>query len=501
MALLRSQVLNLVRDKLGLPRVDYASSTWATSAAATDPTHSDAILGDDDLWNAMKQVASDGRSKLNRKRLRLIADQYEYPLPSDCMTIKSALHLYNNTWNPLDYFRYEEFFTELNELSSGVRPYSFTLQEKTSNVVHATGFVSIANSSHPPRLIDLSQSFGVTITGQEIAPGDHVYNITKDSFGTVAYIGMFLVNLPAQGVVDSATATTIVDADPTGGSLSDVQAGHIVYSAAYSAWGVIQSVSTITNTITFTRLYNREQGLSAGDTYFCGRGTVIILSTSSTVLNKEEGLTGGSDADFDASMTTLAGTTFTANTVTTTTDVSGVVSGDIVTSLSSVQEPTLGTVNSVSGSTITLAANWDNGTPSDTTSAYVGTGDEYQIESQFSTFDTMFINPVTTSDDVGTESLMILYYPYPARPTAHWHPIELSEGFLEPLIEKMLEFAQSRERGEAPNYQLALDKAILRRAVFNLGNYGNRGRRRHGTARGYPARRGYRKQYWLLNDV
>jgi len=505
MALLRSEILNLVRDKLGLQRVDYTSATWPTSAAATDPTHSDAILGDDDLWNAMKQIASDGRSKLNRKRLRLIADQYEYPLPSDCMTMRSAFHLYNNQWDPLDYFKYEEFFTGFNELNNSVRPYSFTLQEKTSNVIHSTGVVTTANSADPAILYDIAASFGVTITGQEIVPGDHVYNVTdSDSFGTVDYISITDSGneVVTSTNVESATATTIVDTTPDSGLLSSLVEGHIIYDAANSAWGVIQSIDTDTSTITFTRLYNREAGFDTGDSYTAGYGDTITLNNDGNIMNNEQGLIGGSEDDFDASMTTLAATTFTANTVTTTTDISGVASGEHVSSRSSSQ-PTRGIVSSVSGSTITLTANWDNGTPSDTTAAYVGTGDEYQVESQFSTLDTMFINPViTTSDAVGTESLMILYYPYPARPTAHWHPIELSEGFLDPLIEKMLEFAQSRERGEAPNYQLALDKAILRRAVFNLGNYGNRGRRRHGTARGYPsAQRGYTKRYWLLNDL
>jgi hypothetical protein len=418
------------------------------------------------------------------------------------MTVRSLSHRYNNVWNPLDYFKFEEFFTEFNELNNGVQPYSFTLQEKTSNVVHSTGVVTTANSADPAVLHDAAASFGVTITGNEILPDDHVYNTDDDSSGTVDYLSITTAgNIVVQGAVDSATATTIVDADPTSGALSDLVAGHIIYDSTNSAWGVIQSIDTGTDTITFTRLYNREAGFDATDAYSAGYGDTINLNWDGNILNTEQGLTGGAENDFDASMTTLAGTTFTANTVTTSTDVSGVATGEHVSSRSSSQ-PTRGTVSSVSGSTITLAANWDNGTPADGQAAYVGTGDEYQVESQFSTLDTMFINPViTTSDAVGTESLELLYYPYPARPTEHWHPVELSEGFREPLVEKMLKFAQARERGEVPNYQEALDKAVLRRAVFNLGNYGNRSRRRYGTARGYGSRQGYTRRHWLLNDL
>lgn len=301
MAQQRSWFLNRIRDGLMMPRVNYTPATWVTSAAATDPLHPETILAED-LYEAMKLVASDGRGKEARKRLRVIADQFEYPLPPDCMTVKEILYKRANTWQPpLEYIRHSQFYYNFNETAKTNVPTAFTLEQTSSRAVHASGTITTASGdpTFPPILIDSNANFGITISGEEIAPGDYVFNITDNSQGYVYYLYASSWKVEANCDADSST-TTLYDADASFVT-NGVAVGDIIYRSPMPAddhaYAIVTKVAE--DTLTFTRLYNHEAGFAENDTYKVGTSDTIYLTLSGLVKDTEEGLIGGAENDFD----------------------------------------------------------------------------------------------------------------------------------------------------------------------------------------------------------
>lgn len=400
MAIPRYAILNLLRDNIGLPRVDYTDADWATSSAATDPVHSETILVGD-LWQTMKEVAASSRDKWERRKLRVIAEQYEYPLPSDCMCVWSLLHDFNGTWYPLDYLYHEQFFTGFSENAQSYPPRHFTLQAQTSNPVHYQGTITSDNDDTPPMLVDTSANFGITLTGEEINPDDKIFNITDDSSGYVD--SLFFSSNKTIGICETGSnATTLYDSTGSFVTTYNVAVGDIVSRYSFThryAYGIISSVSD--TTLTFSRLYNHEAGYVAGQNYQIGTSDIIYLTSSGLVADTEEGIVGGAENDFDED-------------------------------------------------------------------------DEYQVEDYYSTLDTLLLSSMpSTSDTLGTESLTLIYIPYPKQPAQYYHPIELSEAYTPAILAKMAEYAKARERGDEPNYEYLLDKAIGQRKIYNQGRMGN----------------------------
>lgn len=488
MALQRSTILNMLRDRIGMPRVDYTDSDWETSSAATDPVHSETILLGD-LWQAMKEVAADSRGKWARRQLRIVENQYEYPLPSDCMCVWSVLHKFSGSWQPIDYLPHEEFFTGFSENVLGYPPSYFSLQSQTSSPVHYTGTITSGNGDSPPVLIDTSANLGITLTGTEIYPGDRVFNTDDDSYGYVDYLYAGAWDREATADAGSS-ATQLYDAD-AGFVALGVAVGDIVTrtpqpaDSENGAWGVVSQVAE--DTLTFSVLYNHESGFSANDSYTVGQADRIYLTASGLVADTEEGLVGGAAGTFGVETATMTSeaTTFGASSVTITgVDLGDVEAGMAVESTNSSDEFTGGEVASVASQTVTLESAWSNGTPDDDTSVSIGTGDAYQIESAYSTLDTLFLSDVpSTSDTLGTESLTLIYIPCPQQPTRYYHPVELSEAYTPALIAKMLEYAKAREKGELPNYERLLDRGLAQRRLVNRGVRGNSRRTQRQAAR------------------
>lgn len=415
MAIPRYAILNLARDRIGVSRVDYRDADWATSAVATDSQHSEDILVGD-LWQAMKQVAADSRDKWERRKIRLIANQYEYSLPQDCMTILEVVHNFYGSWTEINYLYHNEFFTGFSENILGYPPRFFTLQAQTSNPVHSVGAITTANAGSPPILIDTSANFGITLTGEDINPGDKIFNITDDSSGYVKYLHA------SSWKVESATADSVednvlydVDVDFV---TSEVSVGDIIWTSGvtyttYSSvdWAVITNIQSA-NRVRYNIAYGDNENLdtAVGYSYHIGKADRIYLTSSGLVKDTEEGLVGGAEGDFDED-------------------------------------------------------------------------DEYQVEDYYSTLDTLLLSESpSTTDTLGTESMMLIYVPYPKQPLKHYHPVELSEAYTPAIIAKMVEYAKVRERGETPQYEWLLDKGIGQRKLYNQGRLGHKRTQRRGRA-------------------
>jgi len=395
--MIRSDILNQVRYNIGLSLVDYVyDASWETSAAATDQLHSETIL-QGDLQKAMNHVAADSRDKWERRMLRLIATQYEYPLPSDCMTLLEVAHNFYGDWNELDYFYHNEFYMNFSTNVQSYPPERFTLQAKTSNPVHYTGTITTANADSPPVLIDTSANFGITLTGEDINPGDKIFNITDDSTGYVDYLSVGTWTVSGGAITTGGTTSLVTSADISGLSVGDI----LNKIGSSDTYAIISSISG--STISFSRLYNDENtGFAVSDTFNAGTADRIYLTSSGLVADTEEGLVGGAEGDFDED-------------------------------------------------------------------------DSYQVEDYYSTLDTLLLGSVPgQSDTLGTETLLIVYVPYPKFPLKYWHPIELSDAYEDALVAKMMEYARKREHGEAPQYEWLLDKAIGRRKLYNKGRLGHK---------------------------
>ena len=394
--MIRSDVLNRVRYDIGMPLVGYTAASWSSSAAATDPIHSETILLKD-LQRAMNNVASDSRDKWERKMLRVIASQYEYPLPQDCLTVLEVCHNFYGSWKELDYLYHNEFFSQLDTNIQGYPPDYFTLQAQTSNLVHSQGTITTDNSDSPPILIDTSANFGVTISGEDTNPGDKIFNISDDSSGYVDYLYAGTWKKEAEADLGSST-TQLYDADAAFIS-AGVAVGDIVTRTPQPAdtenmaWGVVTVVTS--DTLTVNHLYGHDElGWSANDAYKVGTSDRIYLTSA--------GLVGGENNDFEED-------------------------------------------------------------------------DVYQIESYYSTLDTILLSTVPgQSDDVGTETLMVIYVPKPKLPAKHWQRLELSDAYEDSIVAKMVEYAHKRERGEQPQYEFLLDKAIGQRKIYNKGRLGHK---------------------------
>ena len=405
--MLRSTILNRLRDRIGSPRVNYSNDNWATSSAATDPQHPETLLLED-LWQAMKEVAADSRGKWERRKIRLLQNQWEYPLPSDCMCVWSVIYNFYGRWDVLDYLYHEEYWLHFSENILGSPPNYFTVQQGTSNPVHYTGTITTANADHPPILIDANANFGVTLTGEDINPGDKIFNITDDSSGYVRYLSAGTWKVTS--VASEVTATTLTD--PAGGFVANnVAIGDIILvetgtpsTGEEKNWGVINAVNS-NLVVTYNRAYGTNDSLAGATTgYTIGTSDRIYLDHSGLVKDTEEGLVGGAEGDFDED-------------------------------------------------------------------------DSYQVEDYYSTLDTLFLSEApSTSDTLGTESLLLIYMPYPKQPLKHFHPVEMSEAYAPAIIAKMHEFAKARERGEEPQYEWLLDKGIGQRKLYNQGRLGHKRR-------------------------
>ncbi len=459
-----------------------------------DPRHPDSVL-EYDMYEAMKDIVLDSEDYIAKQDIRLVANQYEYSCPYDCMRIKIVQHVYNNRWRDLDFKSLAELTNYFDTSWTAAIPRVYTKTPGIHHAVHYSGQATVASAAKPPVLIDYSACYGITDTGEDIGQYDIVFNLTDyNAYGFINYIEStdWKVGDGASGqACTGATATSVTDTG-TNFITSGVTYGDIVSRDDSKSWGVIHTVAT--NTVSFTTLHGTG-AFAALDGYSIGTGNKITMTNYALKRDVKEDMRGGEDNiwETEAIASAVAGTYLaTSFTATTPADIADVEVGHLIYSQTTGGIRTGAEVTAVDTTTgvITVYPRWSHGPPEPNQTAVITTvptyipdnaqtativsGNKYRIEGRFAIVDGLLIRPVpSTTDDAGVESLRMWYYPQPPLPTLDNDPIPYSDAYAQATIANMLERAKARESGTMPEYLIELEKARLRRQEYNEGELGN----------------------------
>lgn len=479
----KAQAIQRIKEVLGIPitRTD-------------DPRHPDSVL-EYDLYEAMKDIILDSEDYIAQKTLRLLANQYEYSCPYDCMRIKLVQHIYNYRWRDLDYEPLAELTHFLDTSWTTIIPRKYAKTPGTHRAAHYSGQATVASIAKPPVLIDYAACYGITDTGEEIDQYDIVFDLTDyNAYGFINYIESMDWKVGDGEGGQACTAVTDTSVTDTGTNFitAGVTYGDIISHDDSKSWGVIHTVST--NTVTFSILHGTGTFV-AGDTYSIGTGNKITMTNYALKRDVKEDMRGGEDNVWDITTVASAITgTYLATSFTATTpdDIADVEVGHVIYSQTSDGIRTGAEVTVVDTTTgiITIYPRWSHGPPepnqtatittvptyipADAQTATIVSGDEYRIEDRFATVDGLVIRPVPSTTDVaGVESLRMWYYPLPPQPIHDNDPIAYNHSYHQATITNMLERAKAREEGRMNSYIEELEKARLRRIEYNEGEIGN----------------------------
>jgi len=421
----------------------------------------------DAIGDTLKIVADDCHLFPVRRRIAMIADQWEYPVPDDVGKIISIWYIDSNgTRLPVRYLSPQQFMNNLDPDDTGSEPIYFCYPYFQAPIiqiyVNAPPVYDYISKSYVTTgsirtVIDSGANFGLTLDGTRIEPGFVVHNLTDDSYGYVE--GLDITTNKVTGTADPSTdSNTLVDA--AGDFVNNgVAVGDIICTPSS---GVVTSYGFVT-AVTATQLtYEKIQGdasmFASTDTYKVGIATEIRLSTATP----HPGLRSGATNDFTVgdAKASITGTTFTATTVTGS-STSGAEADDIAIASGGSH----GLITDVDDNELTVNM-WIGGQPTDAETVTVKECDQYQIENKFRTQKVLWINPpVENSDDVGSESLEILFSGYPMLPDEDDDPIEIPEMPYSPAIMKCLFWQCLKKKGNASQAEVIAAETIYRQGV------------------------------------
>lgn len=473
-----------------------------------DPRHPNSVL-EYELYEAMKDVVLDSEDYLSFQDYRLVADEWQYTLPSNLLRMKSLHHSYNDRWRNVNKHAggIAGFYHGFDPTDTGNVVSRYAKKPGTMRPTHYHGQATVSNTAKPPVLVDYVANFGITDSGEEIDQFDYVFN--KGDYNAVGQIHYLESSDWKIGDGASSQACTAVS-DATGlpgaqysltdNSLADtmtnlgVVIGDVVSGDTDKAWGVIRRI--LGKTVFYDRIHGAPANFIALDYYSIGTANKITLTNYALRRDMFDDLQGGEENVWDVTTvySGLAGT-YTVTTFTPTgsySAVSDAVVGDVIHSTTSGGIRTGGEITAIDSSTgqITIYPRWSHGPPEPNQTAVITTaptyipsnaqtasivrGDEYTIEDRFPTLDGLLIKPTpATSDAVGSASLRLYYYPMPELPLHDDDPLSLNDTYNQAVIANVIERARMRETGKARSYLEELEHAMANRFELNYGSLGN----------------------------
>lgn len=404
----------------------------------------------------MKRIADDCHLLPQIEKLPLREGQWKYPIPEELLGIRSIYYIESDgSRNPVDYIeqeRFSEYYSPTND--TGTKPYyfSYPIYQRPVMLFYTAGppnrdynGISHVTTKAIRTVIDSGINFGRTLDAARVKPKFLAHNNTDDSYGVVEVLD--ISTNKASGKAGVSTSATILH-DPTVNFISlGVAVDDIICNPAI---GTVVKYAFVTAVAATQLTYESIQGgtaFVAGEAYKVGVATEIRLSTGAPV----RGLRSGSRNYFSVgdAVCTMTGTTFTPTTV-------------IGTSTSGASAGNIAIANGGSHAKITAIAAtqltvdfWVGGQPTDGETVVVKACDEYQIEDRFRTQKVLWLRPTpSASDDIGEESVEIMFSLCPELPEADTDPIEIPEKYYEPLF-LAVRFYAARSRGSHSRQDLA----------------------------------------------
>jgi hypothetical protein len=381
--------------------------------------------------------------------LRLIADKWEYPVPTEFLGVKEVFFVdASGNRLPLGLVTDSEFRGGRNPVTDkGLEPayYAFPKYQRRviqpfSQAAPNIDYVeeSWVTSDSIRTIYDSGINLGRTYTGRRISPGDIVWNRDDvadggdGSYGVVEVLDIITTKDSGSGTAGaSTTATQLVDVggDYVNNSVQDDDIicvtdadGVVVTYAFVSVDGVVNGT-----TINYEDVRGEGTVIESGDTYKIGTAQKIRLSSASP----HRGLRGGANNRFDVgdATATITATTFTNTRVTGTGSLTSVSEGEIaIASGGSHAE-----VSEV-GSGYLDVDKWIGGVPAAGQTVTVRACDKYQVETRPAIERVISIGPTpTTSDSLGKRSIVILSNRRPLEAQHDWEELEVPEKYRRPL--------------------------------------------------------------------
>ena len=446
----RMYLKNWLKDRNGIPRDKE-------DGLLTDTIINDAIN------DAIKQVADDCHVMPVEKAFALIKGQYAYPIPDDQIRIRSVYFKDSDgTYYPLDYYSPDQFIANRDlddDTSEDVLYYTYTaFQSKIHHFYAGAPPVydyiadSYITSDTIRTVIDSGMNFGKTLDGDRVKPGDIARNLTDGSYGYVEVLDT--INNTTTGTATNGTGTqtledTSMDFTALGVAVDDIIC--TPSSGVVTAYAFVKSVGTTTLTYTdFQDPDGTKKSFASGDTYKIGKAQKIRL----TMDTPHPGLREGATNDFTVSSAkaTLTGTTFTCTTVS-----GSSTTGAAVGYIAIASGGAHGKITAVADTQLTVDK-WIGGQPTDGETVTVKECDQYQVEGEYRTQRVIRLGPTpSASDSVGAESMVVLYYAYPALPKVDSDPIEMDERYQKPLL-RCLEWKAAERMGRPTDEIVNLER-------------------------------------------
>ncbi len=404
-----------------------------------DPNKEDGLIDDELIHDAintsMDIIADDCNLLPVTVNMALTSGQWEYSLPDDILSIRRIWYIDSNgTHDPLRYYPPEDFLDYVDPTDTTTEPtrysYSFYDAKIMEFWINAPDIYDYGTRSHVTEstirtLVDSGANFGKTLDGRRIKPKFVVYNVTDNSYGYVDILD--ITTNKTTGTATSGTTTTILedtgkDFVALGVSVNDIICNPS--SGAVTSYAFVKTVAT--TKLTYEDIQGSVVRFKSGDTYKVGKATEIKLSEATP----HPGLRNGATNDFTISSSALA--TITATTFTNT-RCTGTISGTAtVGNIAIASGGSHGKITAVA-STYVDVEYWIGGKPVAGQSVSVKACDEYQVQDRWMTEQVLWIDPATTGDSAGTESLRILYNRRPAYPESDTDTIEIPQKYERPL--------------------------------------------------------------------
>jgi hypothetical protein len=241
-----------------------------------------------DIYNAISHVIREAKLFIKSMDMALVANQYEYGYPINCLKIHSITHTYSGTVTPLQYRDYTAFIDGFNATHTGTTPNRWSLLETKAQVhrfwqsddADYTTTSAITSSTGLNHLYDQYANFGTTENGEYPEEDDVVWSDTDGSYANVRYFEMetavTTVTASETSQVTYYTTARVV----TAGDLSSVNEGHLVYNSTDTSWGFCTQVNTSEGIIYVDKWHGGTNGYpSLNDSVKIGIANHIYFKT------------------------------------------------------------------------------------------------------------------------------------------------------------------------------------------------------------------------------
>lgn len=409
-------------------------SNRGLTRARADGLLDDTLLGEA-VRDAQELVAADCRMLPVVERMALVSGKYRYPVPEHFLDVRKVYYLdASGSYLPLRRVRPDEFLAGRDPSDdTGNEPVYYCFPGMQQQVIEPfaqaptpSDYVGVSwvTSSSIRTVYDTGVNFGRTHSGRRVSPGDAVFNLEDDSYGYVEALD--IITNKATGTAGADTSSTQLHdggATFTGDGLKEDDVIVVLDAdGVVKGYGFI-SADGVTNTL-ITYEDARGTAFSSGDSYKIGIAQKIRLSSDSP----HRGLRGGADNTFDidsAASATLTVTTFTNTRVTGTGSLANASAGQIALASGGSH----GYIEAV-GSGYLDVTMWIGGVPSAGEQVTVKSCDKYQIQTGPAIERVLDIGPTpSTTDTVGSESLVIVSNRRPIAPTYDWEELEIPEEY------------------------------------------------------------------------